>query len=281
MKTEKMKKITAKRISAGAAAICTAIGMTSCAYIDETLFSALESASSSQSSSESTADGSSDTDAMPDSVSDSEPSDSGDISAESQTEPQESSGEDSSQPTDSEIDELSSLTDYNVSVLDSGTDSESVPDDPDFYEPSNNMMYTKYAELIYEASEKCAADPSYVSGLCGYMFADIDLDNTPELLIQTGTCEMDRRIEFYTFDGTDAVSLGSAASWHSTLGYKGGVFCSETVALGHYTLYTLRIENGSVVLDGGEVFTESQLTETLEFTDFLSTEQSQSENPTA
>lgn len=278
-----MKKITAKRISAGAAAICTAIGMTSCAYIDETLFSALESASSSQSSSESTADGSSDTDALPDEEENSSSqAQTDDGNEQNSSEPAETeNSETSSQPTDSEIDEPSSLTDYNVSVLDSETDSESVPDDPDLYEPSNNMMYTKYAELIYEASEKCAADPSYVSGLCGYMFADIDLDNTPELLIQTGTCEMDRRIEFYTFDGTDAVSLGGAASWHSTLGYSNGVFCSETVALGHYTLYTLRIENGSVVLDGGEVFTESQLTETLEFTDFLSTEQSQSENPTA
>lgn len=278
-----MKKITAKRISAGAAAICTAIGMTSCAYIDETLFSALESASSSQSSSESTADGSSDTDALPDEdENSSSQAQTDDGNEQTSSEPAETENSETSLVQDSSsTDEPSSLTDYNVSVLDSETDSESVPDDPELYEPSNNMMYTKYAELIYEASEKCAADPSYVSGLCGYMFADIDLDNTPELLIQTGTCEMDRRIEFYTFDGTDAVSLGGAASWHSTLGYSNGVFCSETVALGHYTLYTLRIENGSVVLDGGEVFTESQLTETLEFTDFLSTEQSQSENPTA
>lgn len=278
-----MKKITAKKISAGAAAICTAIGMTSCAYIDETLFSALESAASSQSSSESTADGSSDTDALPDEDENSSSQvQTDDGNEQNLSEPAETENSETSSAQDSSsIDEPSSLTDYNVSVLDSETDSESVPDDPDLYEPSNNMMYTKYAELIYEAAEKCKSDPSYVSGLCGYMFADIDLDNTPELLIQTGTCEMDRRIEFYTFDGTDAVSLGGAASWHSTLGYSNGVFCSETVALGHYTLYTLRIENGSVVLDGGEVFTESQLTETLEFTDFLSTEQSQSENPTA
>lgn len=278
-----MKKITAKKISAGAAAICTAIGMTSCAYIDETLFSALESASSSQSSSESSADSSSDTDALPDkedSSSEQAQTDSGNEQASSLSEKTDdsetASAEESSLP-----DELSSLTDYNVNILDSETDSESVSDETDPYEPSNNMMYTKYAELIYEASEKCTADPSYVPELCGYMFLDIDLDNTPELLIQTGTCEMDRRIEFYTFDGTDAVSLGGAASWHSTLGYSNGVFCSETVALGHYTLYTLRIENGSIVQDGGEVFTESQLTQTLEFVSFTDQPQSSSANTTA
>ncbi len=120
-----------------------------------------------------------------------------------------------------------------------------------------------YAAVIDEYGRKCSEDSSYLSEYCRYYIADIDADGNDELLIETGTCEADRTVVIYTYDGTAAKELGSFVTWHAELGYENGVLYSETYAMGSYTLNKITIADGMVETEKVGTVTDDELPQKL------------------
>lgn len=88
-----------------------------------------------------------------------------------------------------------------------------------------------------------------------YNYCDMDGDNTPELIVKTGTCEADTEYQIYRFQNGCAVSMGSL-SGGSTSAYRlknqqGMVL--HSASMGYETVTLIKIDDGKlskeVVLD--------------------------------
>lgn len=137
-----------------------------------------------------------------------------------------------------------------------------------YIESSSGLQYDAYKLILEEYIEKFN-DPlsSYQDEYCRYYVTDVENDGINELLVEMGTCEADRSVSIYKFDGKEAAYIGSFITWKATLGGGNGenVIYSETATMGNYTLNTVTIENGEVVFERGETTDESQLSHLLSF----------------
>lgn len=124
---------------------------------------------------------------------------------------------------------------------------------------SNNSQTLEYAKIIDQCKEICDTDPDNYNEFSRYYVVDINGDGVMELITDLGSCEADRLANIYTYDGEQAVDLGSFVSWRSFFGAGDGVLYSEATAMGSYTLSTITIEDGEICVERDDATGESKL----------------------
>lgn len=142
---------------------------------------------------------------------------------------------------------------------DDTSDSEASSSADSLESSSNNSQTLAYAKIIDECKEVCDSDPDNYGQFSRYYIVDIDDDGVMELITDLGSCEADRLANIYTYDGTQAVDLGSFVSWRSFFGEGDGVLYSEATAMGSYTLSTITISGGAIQVERGEASGQSRL----------------------
>ncbi|MCD7740634.1 MAG: hypothetical protein LUI06_00245 [Ruminococcus sp.] len=182
------------------------------------------------------------------------------------TEPQEDTSEAETTDTQSDVDLFTDADlEYTESIEDESEDDSS----SSILQNARMTRKEAYASTIEEYDENRGEDKLYQDEYCKYYLTDMDGDFESELLVETGSCEADRTVYVYTYDGGKAQLLGSFSSWRAELGEGDGVLYSETNSLGSYILSTITIEDGEVVVERGEdASIESQLKNKLKGHDF-------------
>lgn len=116
-------------------------------------------------------------------------------------------------------------------------------------EPQSGIA-AAFTSVLNDYAEQSKTDPFMEDGFCKYYITDMDLDGTPEMIVETGSREADRTGYVYRYDlrADKAVQIsGTITSWHATFGIYGGKLGCETVTLGRYMLTTVEISDGALV----------------------------------
>lgn len=151
-----------------------------------------------------------------------------------------------------------------------------------------NVIY-RYDDIIDEYRIKCLKDKAHetyeVTRLCccSWTLIDINNDGTDELVIETGTCEADRKYHVYTYKNEKIVKLDEFYAFHCSLyKYNGQIlmyqwYMGDVDKSGPWELCSLNIKNGDLTVDNiksgqpGEEPDERWFNSQIEFNDLFMT----------
>lgn len=114
------------------------------------------------------------------------------------------------------------------------------------------MLLCQYMQQINNLYNNSKFDDYFSYGIY-----DIDKDKTPELIVQTGESEQERKYHFYKYSPNGIISLGELSAWHSSLltDSSNSIYgCSNS--MGYYSIVKYSIENNKIMyvsVDDGEI----------------------------
>jgi hypothetical protein len=105
-----------------------------------------------------------------------------------------------------------------------------------------------YEATLMEYEYGMPGEESVQYWVCKYYIYDIDEDGVSELLIHHGTCEADYTGEVYTFDGENAVYLGSFSTFHTSVYTAPGTngFITQMGHMGEEQVTLISIEDNGL-----------------------------------